>query len=515
VISNDAASPTNINLSGTGIAPIVQLSVPSLTFANQLVNTTSSAQQFTLTNTGDAPLTIGNIAASGDFAQTNNCGTSVSIGASCTVNVTFTPTLSGTRNGAVSISDNAAGSPQTVSLTGTGIAPIVVLGGGSISFGGHTVGGTSGAQMISLSNTGTAALTIAGIAITGPNSSDFAQTNTCGTSLAVGANCTISVTFVPSATGTRTASVSITDNAAGSPQTVALAGAGIVTTADFDGDGKSDISVFRPSNGIWFVIPSRNPGTAILQQWGANGDIPVPGDYDGDGKMDFAVWRPSNWTWFVIPSSNPNSPIIQQWGAPGDIPVPGDYDGDGKTDFAVWRPSNGTWFIIPSSNPNSPIIHQWGTLGDIPVPGDYDGDGKTDFAVWRPSNGVWFIIPSSNPSAPILRQWGATLNGVQDVPVPGDYDGDGKTDFAVWRPSDGVWSIIPTSNPGAPIIQQWGTSGDIPVPGDYDGDGKTDIAVWRPSNGDWFIIPSSAPSTYTITQWGTNGDVPVLKPIGQ
>jgi hypothetical protein len=259
------------------------------------------------------------------------------------------------------------------------------------------------------------------------------------------------------------------------------------------------------------TTPSPSATSFVVHQWGAQGDIPVPGDYDGDRKTDIAVFRPSNGVWYILPSTNPSAPIVRQWGTQGDMPVPGDYDGDGKADFAVFRPSSGTWFIIPSSNPSSLIIRQWGTQGDIPVPGDYDGDRKTDIAVFRPSNGTWYIMPSSNLSAPIIRQWGAQ----GDTPVQADYDGDGITDLGVFRPSNGVWYIISSMNPTAPIIQQWGASTDIPVPADYDGDQLADIAVWRPSDGTWYVIPSSAPSTFKITQWGTSGDVPVQKPIGQ
>jgi hypothetical protein len=180
---------------------------------------------------GTATLTIASIKITGtnngDFSEINTCGTSLAAGASCTINVTFKPTKTGTRTGTLSITDNAAGSPQTVSLTGTGTAPAVTLSPTSLTFGNQKVGTSSPAQTVTLTNSGTATLTIASIKITGTNSSDFSETNTCGTSLAAGASCTISVKFKPTTTGTRTGTLSVTDNAAGSPQSVSLTGTGI------------------------------------------------------------------------------------------------------------------------------------------------------------------------------------------------------------------------------------------------------------------------------------------------
>ncbi|HEV2207408.1 MAG TPA: choice-of-anchor D domain-containing protein [Verrucomicrobiae bacterium] len=221
---NAPGSPQIVPLSGTGTDPILSLSPTTiLTFSSQLMGTSSAAQTVTLTNSGNATLYITSISVSGDFAEANTCGASVTAGASCAINVTFTPTAIGSRAGTLTINDNASGSPQAVALAGSGTGPVVGLSPSSLSFSSaQVVGITSAAQTVTLSNTGNALLSITSVATSG----DFAETNTCASSVVAGANCTISVTFMPMAAGSRTGTLTITDNASNSPQTVALSGTG-------------------------------------------------------------------------------------------------------------------------------------------------------------------------------------------------------------------------------------------------------------------------------------------------
>jgi hypothetical protein len=219
ITDNAAGSPQTIGLSGTGLAsgPNATRSPTSLTFATQFVGTSSSAQSVTLTNYGTTALSITSIAASGDFSQTNTCGSSLAAEASCTISVTFKPTQRATRTGTLSITDNAAGSPQTVSLTGTGT--VVEFNPASLNFGSLGIGGSK-TLTTTLSNTGSTTLSISSITITG--STTFSQTNTCGTSVAAGGSCTISVTF--RAAKNQSGDVSVSDNGGGSPQQVRLSG---------------------------------------------------------------------------------------------------------------------------------------------------------------------------------------------------------------------------------------------------------------------------------------------------
>jgi hypothetical protein len=209
---------------GTGAAPAVTLSPTSLNFGNVSVGTTSPAQNVTLTNTGNGTLNITSIVAGASYGQTNTCGSSLGAGLACTISVTFSPTGSGTVNGTLSITDNASGSPQTVSLTGVGVtAPAVSLSPTSLTFNSINVGTTSAAQNVTLTNTGSATLTVTSIVA----SANFGETNTCGTSVAAGKSCTISVTFTPPYAGSFNGTITITDNASNSPQQVTLSGTGV------------------------------------------------------------------------------------------------------------------------------------------------------------------------------------------------------------------------------------------------------------------------------------------------
>jgi FG-GAP-like repeat len=265
----------------------------------------------------------------------------------------------------------------------------------------------------------------------------------------------------------------------------------------YDTDSKADIAVFRqsfPSNTAdWFVVNS-STGISFRKRLGKPNDLPVPYDYDGDGRTDMAVWRPATGEWFVINSLTGQTRRVQ-WGTLGDMPAPGDYDGDGKADLAVWRASASTWFI-QSYITGAVSTVSGGTTQDIQVAGDYDGDRITDPAVWNIFNGTWNIFGSH----PRTEQLGT----VNDIAVPADYDGDGKTDISVWRP--GEWLIRNASGTDIPI--QWGVWQDQPVPGDYDGDGKADVAIWRSWTSEWWIRKSSDTST-TIVVFGGQGDIPV------
>jgi subtilisin-like proprotein convertase family protein len=282
------------------------------------------------------------------------------------------------------------------------------------------------------------------------------------------------------------------------------------TLTDFDGDGKTDVSIFRPnptgfaenlgpegSSSQWWILRSGDV-SALGIAFGTPSDVLVPADFTGDGKTDVAFFRPSTGTWFVLRSED-STFYAFPFGSNGDIPAPGDFDGDGKSDPAVYRPSSGTWFILRSSDSGTSAV-PFGIAEDRPTVADFDGDGKADIAQYRPSVNQWWQLRST--AGVIGYQFGAS----GDKTAIGDYTGDGKADIAFYRPSTSEWFVI-RSEDASFFAFPWGAAGDISAPGDYDGDGTTDAAVFRPSNNTWFINGST--SGFQAVPFGTTGDVPL------
>ncbi len=264
---------------------------------------------------------------------------------------------------------------------------------------------------------------------------------------------------------------------------------------DFDGDGSSDLAIFRPSNRQWWLY--RSTDGVIAYTFGNSSDVIAPADYTGDGKTDVAVFRPSNGEWFVLRSDDSTYNSFP-FGTSSDVPVPADYDGDRSADAAVFRPSSGTWYVRNSGGGTT--IRNFGNSTDRPVPSDYDGDGTADIAIFRPSNGQWWIDRSN------LGLVVYTFGIGTDRTVPGDFTGDGKTDVAVWRPSSGEW-FIQRSEDFTYYSLPFGISTDLPVVGDFDGDGKIDPAVFRQSIGTWYVQRTT--SGLLIQSFGSPGDIPV------
>lgn len=280
-------------------------------------------------------------------------------------------------------------------------------------------------------------------------------------------------------------------------------------TYDFDGDGVSDIGVYRPgasagADSYWYGFFSMNIGAIhfFQQRYALGEDLPVPGDYDGDRRTDYAVFRPSDGNWYSTtqPDGDLNTHFITvHWGQAGDIPAPADFDGDGTTDRAVYRPSTGAWYVLNSGGGVTAL--QFGINGDKPVPADYDNDGRADIAVVRDVGGslVWYILQSSD-NALVGFYFGSTGDRI----IPTDFDGDGRAELVVFRA--GNWFIL--RNYTTFSAAYWGSAGDIPCPADYDGDGIADLMVYRPSSQAFFMLKSTD-GYVQVNQLGLSTDLPI------
>ena len=246
----------------------------------------------------------------------------------------------------------------------------------------------------------------------------------------------------------------------------------IKAIGDYNGDGTTDLAIFRPSNSLWLVR-----GLTRIY-FGNSDDEPLPQDYDGDGTWDMAFTRPSNNLWKVKDLTR------IYFGTGTDEIIPGDYNGDGTADPAYFRPSTTLW------NVRGITRVYFGTSSDIPIPNDYDGDGSADLTFFRGSSGLWRVRDFTN----------IYFGAADDTLVPGDYDGDGTVDFAWFRRSSGLWKIKDLTR------IYFGTSGDVVIPGDYDGDGTTDYGYFRPSFILWKV------KDITRVYFGQSSDTQVTNP---
>lgn len=252
---------------------------------------------------------------------------------------------------------------------------------------------------------------------------------------------------------------------------------------DFDGDGDSDLSFFRPSDNSWHVKD------LFEEKFGESGCWPAAGDYDGDGVADLAYWSPMKGEWQVKGGLK-----LTGFGMQGDLPVPADYDGDGITDPALYRPSTGEWFIAYSgssawTNPPVQTLVFGGKIADIPIPGNYLGFGKADLAVFNLNSRIWQV-----PGREDLR-YGRT----GDFPVPADYNGDGIIDISVVSPKEGRWRVKGLWTEEIKIKADY-----VPTPGDFNGDGAADLAFYRSDNGKWVF-------RHGKIRFGSKEDVPLVR----
>ena len=472
-ITNGASnSPQTVQLSGTGTAP-VSLSSASLTFANQFENTTSSPASITLYNYQTVPLTISGISASGNFSTTSTCPLSpATLGArsSCAISVTFTPTTLGTQTGTLTIADGASNSPQTAQLSGTGTAP-VSLSSASLTFASQVIGTTSGGKSETLKNSQSVPLTISSISVSG----NFSQASNCPLSpnkLAAGASCTISVTFTPSALGTLTGTLTITDSASTSPQAVSLSGAGTLA-------GLLSIS----------VTPSQSTLTEGNQR-----QFVATGAWTGgvqENITNFVTWSSS------APSVAPaNSTGLVQAITQGGTTITASYGSvSGSTTVTVAPPTLTSIAVIPGS-PSAPVgAHEQFTA----VLNYSDGSTKdeTSVVIWSSSASVIASINSSGLSTTLSPGSTTITASLESI--------TGSTTLTVSQPQ--------CISPAPGLIGWWTADGNVVDIAGNDsgtlqnnatyGNGEVGQAFSFAGNGDSVLVnsPVYSPTAGTLMFW--------------
>ena len=504
ITSNSQFSPLTVPLTGTGTAsaPVAVLSANQLTFPPQAAGTISPPQAVTLQNNGPGGLAIASIAASGAAAQTNSCPTNLAAGASCTINVMLAAPLTGACSGSVTVSSNASGGAQTTSVGGTcTTTPSIesALSTSSLVFEPQTAGTTSATQSVTLSNIGTLALNIASIVASGAVS----QTNTCGSVLGVGANCAITITFSPTATGLQSGSVTVSDAAPDSPHVISISGVGMpnpvpivnqpLLPASFQpGAGGRTLTVygsgFVPGSVVyWNGTPrvTQSIGSAQLSASLTAADLAVPrtgwvsvvNPTPGGGQSN-VVWLPVGYpspapvfTNSAIPASSTPSALTTA-----------DFNNDGNLDLAVANSGANTVSILPGNGNGVFTAKADYATGNAPsavAVGDFNHDGILDLAVANQADNTVSILLGAGGGVFNSQTVYATGNQPSAV-VVADLNGDGNLDLAVANRSDNTVSILLGKGDGTFAVHVDYPAGESPAAltaADFNNDGKPDLAV--------------------------------------
>jgi FG-GAP-like repeat/Cep192 domain 4/Abnormal spindle-like microcephaly-assoc'd, ASPM-SPD-2-Hydin/HYDIN/CFA65/VesB-like, Ig-like domain len=516
------------------------LSTTSLGFGQVSVGSSSAAETITVTNTASSVLNINGVTASGDFSQTNTCSAPLPAGISCTISVTFTPTAAGERSGAISITDNATGSPQTVALSGTGITsqPAISFSSTMLNFASQYVGTTSPAQSVTVTNIGSAPLAFSSVAPSG----DAAQNNSCIGNLPPGANCTVNVMFVPKATGARSGTITLTDSASDSPQTIALSGTGAPTPSAAAGLSTTSL-IFRAqaagTTSSPITVRLTNPGTSALSIAGIvpSGDVAATttcGATLGPGasctiSVAFAPAAVGQRTGTVtLNDSAPDSPqsiVVNGVGLGNGLPLLNPPSAPssqvaGASGFTLSLTGGG---FLPGA------IVEW---NGAPLATNFVGNtqltatvpassvatpGTASLNVFNPgpggglSNTQWF--PVSTPVSTLVFNLANLPAGAGPRSVAtADFNGDGKLDLAVANSGAGTVSILTGHGDGtfSPAVNYAaGTQPSAVAAGDFNGDGKLDLAVADQAGDAIWILLGNGDGTFQPAVAYATGNGPV------
>lgn len=524
VTDSDVTSPQVVNLTGT--ATQVMVSPNPLKFAYTTVGKKTQAATATLTNLSTtSSLLISSIIASGDYAQTNTCGSSVAPGASCSIMVTFSPTAAGVRYGAVTVTDSDGGSPQVLNLTGTGNT--LVASSLKLAFGSQPVGVTSAAQTVTLTNNDTAPLTISNIQFSGAiyqTILDYAQTNTCAGLINPGASCSFTVTFTPSNVGPLNGNLLIYHSQSGiSPQIVQLTGTGTANLVPSIQQPLAPPSVAPGSatfalavHGTGFLSTSKVlwNGVALATRFTSSVQLraTVPASLVANaGTASIAVSNPapgggiSNMIYFSIANSEGSISLSGSQIGTGNNPssvATGDFNSDGKVDVAVTNQADNTVSILLGNGDGTFTLASSPATGNAPsslVVGDFNSDLKLDLAVSNTVDGTVSILlgngdGSFTPATAVIP----TGAGPAEI-VTADFNKDGRLDLAVLNLAESSISILMGNGDGTfyPVASPVAGLGSSSfVVGDLDGDGDLDLVVANQASADVSVLTGRGDGTF-------------------